>query len=195
MSYGFKKSGEHRAPMSINKDNAISRGRYVSNIEYHKTDKAEYLVVEVIDKSGNYARRSYFEPKIGGGYIKTEEDLKKEQDKFNRVMKNLTTVFLGSSYETGEVASFEGFCKKVIADIGKSYNNKEVRAKIVYDGKNRPTLPNFPIMFEDPAVVSDDDTKMRITQWDKVELTVVEMDEDPVPTTNVKSSYDDIPFK
>ena len=188
--YGFKRSGEKRTPMIITKDNAISRGRSISNLEYNKTDKAEYFRIEVVDKSGNYARKSYFAPVIGQGFIKTEEDLVKEQDKFNRVMRNLTNVFLGPKYETGEVNSFENFCKKVIADIGKSYYEKELRVKCVYDGKNRPTLPNFPTIFEDPSIISDDDTKMKITQWDKVETTAVEMDaETPITKT------DDIPFK
>jgi hypothetical protein len=190
MGYGFKKSGDKRSPMVITKDNAISKGRFISNLEYNKTDKAEYFRIEVIDKSGDYARKSYFAPKLGSGFIKTDEDLVKEQDKFNRVMRNLTNVFLGATYETGEVSSFETFCKKVIADIGKSYYSKELRVKCVYDAKNRPTLPNFPTMFEDPIAISDDNTKMKVTQWDKVEPTEVVMDEESV---GVKT--DDIPFK
>ena len=195
--YGVKRGEGRTLPIVINKDNAIARGRYINKIEYRKTDKAEFLTIEVIDKNGMTARKSYFPPQLGKGFVKTQEDFDKEQSKFNRVMKNLTNVLLTSDYETGEVASFEQFCNKVISDIGKSYYSKELRIKLVYDKKNWPTLPAWPTMFEDPTKISDADSKMTITQWDKVEPTVVEMDADvkpedipPLP----KKTEDDLPF-
>jgi hypothetical protein len=193
--YGVKRGGEgKKLPIVINKDNAISKGRYINNIEYRKTDKAEFLTIEVIDKAGMTARKSFFPPKMGTGFVKTQADFEKEQGKFNRVMKNLTNVLLSTDYETGEVATFEAFCNKIISDIGKSYYNKELRIKLVYDKKNWPTLPNYPTMFEDPTKVSDGESKMTLTQWDKVEPTVVEMDKD-VPITEVKKEVDDgLPF-
>ena len=48
-------------------------------------------------------------------------------------------------------------------------------------------------MFEDPTKISDADSKMTITQWDKVEPTVVEMDADPKPAEPVKKE-DDLPW-
>ena len=201
--YGVKRGGDgKKLPIVINKDNAISKGRYISNIEYRKTDKAEFITIEVIDKAGMFARKSYFPPKIGMGFVKTQEEFDKEQQKFNRVMKNLTNVFLGKEYETGEVASFEAFCNKIISDLGKSYYNNELRVKLVYDKKNWPTLPNYPTIFEDPTQVSDADSKMVIGQYDKVEPTVVEMDEDKKPDEKVddlpdmkkKDDLSDLPF-
>lgn len=193
--YGFKKGEGRSLPIVINKDNAIARGRFIKNIEYHKTDKAEYLTIEVRDKDGNTARRSYFPPKIGL-YIKDAEQLKKEQSKFNRTMENLTTVLLSSNYETGEVDTFEQFCNKIISDIGKSYYGKELRIKLVYNSKNFPTLPNYPVMFEDPTLVSDDATKMKITEWDHVEPAEIKMDEETLPekVEDKKGSIDDLPF-
>jgi hypothetical protein len=126
-----------------------------------------------------------------GIYIKDTEQLKKEENKFNRTMEDLTKVLLSPNYETGEVATFEEFCNKIIADIGKSYYDKELRVKLVYDKKNRPTLPNYPVMFEDPTIVSDGNTKMQITQWDKIEPTEVEMDEDK---KDDEKKEDDLPF-
>jgi len=192
--YGIKRGEGKFSPIIINKDNAISRGRFINKLEYRKTDKAEFLVIEVRDRDGNTARRTYFPPKLGL-YIKDAEQLKKEENKFNRTMENLTKVLLSPSYETGEVATFEEFCKKVIADIGKSYYDRELRIKLVYDSKNRVTLPNYPVMFEDPAIVSDDNTKMQITQWDKVEPTEIKMDEDKKEEEKPKDDpLSDLPF-
>ena len=196
--YGVKRSEGKTNPIVITKENAISRNRYIKNIEYRKTDKAEFLTIEVRDKDGNTARKSFFPPKIGVGFIQTKETLEKEEAKFNRVMSNLTEVLLSRKYETGPVASFEEFCKKIIGDIGKSYYDKELRIKLVYDSKNRPTLPNFPIMFEDPSIVSDNNTRMKITQWDKVEPVEIKMDEDKKSDTTTpgfgSKSDDDLPF-
>ena len=188
--YGIKRGEGRFSPIVITKDNAIARGRFISKIEYRKTDKAEFLTIEIKDSAGNTARRSYFPPKLGI-YIKDAEQLKKEENKFNKTMEDLTKVLLSPNYETGEVATFEEFCNKIIADIGKSYYDKELRVKLVYDKKNRPTLPNYPVMFEDPTIVSDSNTKMQITQWDKVEPTEVEMDEDKKDDSKKE---DDLPF-
>jgi hypothetical protein len=192
--YGFKKGEGRTLPMVISKTNAISRGRFVNKIEYIETEKAEYLTIEVIDKAGNTARAVYFPPKKGM-YIKTDEDLKKEQRRINAVLENLTKTLLGSEYETGDVDSFKAFCKKVISDIGRSFFKKELRVKVVYDNKNRATLPKWPVIFEDPTVISDENTKMKITQWDKVEASEIKMDTDLQPDkVEKKDELDDLPF-
>jgi hypothetical protein len=191
--YGFKKGdGGKATPIVITKDNAIARGRFINKVEYRRTDKAEFLTIEVRDGAGNTARKSYFPPIIGKGFIKNKEDQEKEITKLNRVIKNLTTVFLGKDYETGPVSSFEGFCNKVIADLGKVYYNRELRVKLVYDKQNRPTLPTYPPTFEDPTLISDNDTKLVITQWDKVEATEVVMDTDKTPEIELKGTTDTI---
>lgn len=192
--YGFKRGEGKTLPIEINKDNAIARGRYINRIEYRKTDKAEYLTIEVRDKAGNTARKSYFPPKIGSGFVQTTEQLEKEQHKFNRTIENLTSVLLSPSYETGPVATFEEFCNRIISDIGKSYFDKELRIKLVLDKKNYPTLPAWPIIFEDPSVVSDTATKMKITQWDKVEATAIEMDKEDTASDKKDDDLSDLPF-
>ena len=197
--YGFKRGEGSALPIVVTKDNAIARGRFINKIEYRKTDKAEFLTIEVIDKAGNTARKSYFPPnKIGSQYVPDQAAFDKEMDRFNKTMKNLTNVLLGKDYETGSVATFEQFCNRIISDIGKSYANKELRVKLVYDKKNYPTLPAWPTMFEDPTLISDVDTKMKITQWDKVEPIVIVMDKDVEQkcTTEPKKDLleDDLPF-
>jgi len=197
--YGIKSGDGGLLPIVVTKDNAISRGRYINKIEYRKTDKAEWLNVEIVDKNNCVARKSYFPPnKIGSMYVPDKAAFDKELDKFNRTMKNLTNVLLSPSYETGPVASFGEFCNRIIADIGKSYHKKELRIKLVYDKKNRPTLPTWPTMFEDPSLISDENTKMKITEYDKVTPVAIAMDEDKkddgLTITPNKKKEDDLPF-
>jgi hypothetical protein len=192
--FGFKKGEGRSLPIVITKENSVARGRFIDKIEYRKTDKAEFLTIEIVDKAGNTARKSYFPPnKIGSLYIPDQAAYDKEMDKFNKTMKNLTNVLLSKDYETGDVATFEQFCNKIISDIGKSYANKELRIKLVYDKKNYPTLPKWPTMFEDPTLISDTDTKMSVNEkWDKVEPTVIVMDEDKLP--DKEKEDDGLPF-
>lgn len=199
--FGFKKGDGGASPIVITKDNCISRGRYISNIEFRKTEKAEFLTISIVDKAGNTARKSYFPPnKIGSQYVPDKAAFDKEMDKFNRTMRNLTNVLLSPDYETGDVSTFEEFCNKIIQDIGKAYYKKELRIKLVYDKKGFPTLPTWPVMFEDPTLVSDDSTKMRVTEWDKVTPPDIKMDEDVKQTFDLKKNdaagtvKDDLPW-
>jgi hypothetical protein len=205
--YGIKRGEGNVDPIVITKDNAISRGRFISNLEFRKSDKGQWFSIDVRDKEGKGARKSYFPPVLGSQYIQTQEVYQKELRKFNSMMRNLTDVLLSKKYETGPVSSFEEFCNKVISDIGKSYVGKELRIKLVYDSKNKPTLPAWPLMFEDPIQVSDLESKMKLTEWDKTTPAEIAMDSEPgfglgpqaakaaeeivVPP---KKSEDDLPF-
>lgn len=195
--YGIKRGeGNSGEPIVLTKDNCISRGRFISKVEYRKSDKTEWLNIEVKDNEGKIARRSYFPPVLGSQFIKDEATLVKEKQKFNSMMRNLTGVLLSPKYETGPVSSFAEFCNKVISDIGKSYYDKELRIKLVYNSKNLPTLPNWPTMFEDPILVSDDMSKMKITEYDKLVPSEIAMDKEPntssIPTKSIAA--DDIPL-
>jgi hypothetical protein len=197
--YGIKSGEGSTLPIVVTKENAISRGRYINKLEYRKTDKAEWLNIEIVDKDGYTAKKSYFPPnKIGSMYVPDKAAFDKELDKFNRTMKNLTNVLLTPSYETGPVATFGEFCNKIISDIGKSYYKKELRVKLVYDKKNRPTLPTWPTMFEDPSLISDDNTKMKVTEWDKVTPVAIAMDQDKkddgIDLPKSKKTDDGLPF-
>ena len=113
MSYGVKaKGGMSFHPMKITKDNAVARGRYLNKLEYKEgSDGAEWFTIEVIDKDGGVARKSYFRPVLGKGFIDSEEKLKDAQRKFNNVISNLTRTLLTDDYETGSFESFDRFRK------------------------------------------------------------------------------------
>lgn len=194
MSYEVKKRNEYR-PMEINESNAISI-RYLNRIEFRKNDTYKFLVVEVRDENGGIARKSYFEPKLSG-IIKTQEDLEKAQGKFSGVIKSLTKAVISSEYETKSFDSFEEFCLQIISDIPKEGFSKPIRTKCVYDKKGNPSLPAYGIVFEDPAVVPVDKSRIKISENDI--LTKVEMDTDASTnidlSTDEKDATDDLPWK
>ena len=78
----------------------------------------------------------------------------------------------------------------------------------MYNSKNQPSLPNWPTMFEDPIVVSEEMSKMKITEHDKVAPVAVAMDSEPststipsksiladdIPMPPAKNTGDDLPF-
>ena len=193
MSYEVKKRNEYR-PMEITKENAISI-RYINRLEFRKNDNYKYLVVEVRDENGGIARKSYFEPKISQ-VIKTQEDLEKAQGKFNGVIQSLTKAAISKDYETTSFDSFEEFCLKIISDVPKTAFSKPLRVKCLYDKKGNPTLPTYGVVFEDPTIVSED--KSRIKIFDNDILTKVEMDTDveniDLGTETEDKGSGDLPF-
>lgn len=194
MSYEVREKGKMaNGPMIINKNNAISTGRHLNRLSYNKSEKAEWFFIEVIDDSGNWARKSYFKPALGKGFIKTQEDLDKEEGKFSSVIQSLTSAILPEGYTTGKVDSFKDFCEKIMADIPRSMYTKNLRVKCIYDKKiGSPTLPAFGVVFEDPSKVTDANSKMSIHPKDLVEP--IAMDADP-STTNSSLSLEDLPTK
>lgn len=190
MSYEVRKGGAYK-PMVITSENAISEGRFLSRIEFRKTDKAKWLLLEVRDKDGGVARKSYFEPKLGSGFVTTGEILAKEQGKFSGVMQSLVRAMLSDSYTTDKIESFDEFCLKIQHDIPESLFNKELRVKCIYDKSGNPTLPAFGVVFEDPTRVPKDKTRMRIS--DKDIVTKVEVDPETIPDTSPVHK-DDLPF-
>jgi len=190
MSYEVRKGGAYK-PMVITSENAISEGRYLSRIEFRKTDKAKWLLLEVRDKDGGVARKSYFEPKLGSGFVTTQEILNKEQGKFSGVLQSLVRAMLADGYETGKIESFDEFCLKVQHDIPESLFNKELRVKCIYDKSGNPTLPSFGVVFEDPIRVPKDKSRMKVTERDIVAK--IEVDPDTIPPTSPVNK-DDLPF-
>lgn len=190
MSFEVRKGGAYK-PMVITSENAISEGRYLSRIEFRKSEKAKWLLLEVRDKDGGVARRSYYEPKLGSGFIKTEEILAKEQAKFSGVVQSLIRAMLSDNYETGKIDSFEEFCLKIQHDIPESLFNKELRVKCIYDKNNNPSLPTFGVVFEDPTRVPIDKSRLKLSERDSV--TKIEVDPETIPDT-APVNKDNLPF-
>ena len=141
------------------------------------------IVLVKTDEAGNEktANRRYFEPSLGE-YNKTEEDLAKAQVKFSRVIKNFCTKFLGDKYEIPAAPSFEGFCKKAIADVGTKYKGVKLRALIVYNNGGFPTLRSFSPVVELMSVPLAQ-TKLKVTEpYDVVTAPVKKGDATAGPT-------------
>lgn len=185
MSYEAK--ARSYKPMVITPENAISTGRFLSRLEFRKTEKSKYFIVEVTDNDGGTARKIYYEPKMMG-FTDTEEKLTKEVGKFTNVIESLVKAVLPDDYSTGKIESFEDFCTKVQRDVPAESFSKELRVKCIYDKNGNPTLPSFGVVFEDPKKVTEEKTRIKIFDRDRLEK--VAMDEDASP----KLTTDDLPF-
>lgn len=174
-------------PMVITPANAISTGRFLSRLEFRKTDKAKYFIIEVIDEDGGTARKTFFEPKLQG-FVDTPEKVDKEISKFTGVVQSLVKALLPDDYDTGKIESFEEFCMKVQKDVPNDLFAKELRVKCIYDKNGNPTLPSFGTVFEDPKKVSEEKTRIKLFDRDRLEKVV--LDEDPATTVTT----DDLPF-
>lgn len=142
------------------------------------------ITLMVTDAEGveKTASRRYFEPSIGGEFIKTEEDLNKAHVKFSRIIKNFCTKFLGDQYTIAPAPSFATFCQKAISDVGVRYKGVKLRSLIVFNNNGFPTLRSFSPVVE-AMTVPIAQTKLKVTDYDIV-VASTKGGTAPVGTTN-----------
>lgn len=163
------------------KEDSIQAGRFLNKIEVGQLDDGtNWIEVEVRNAENQIANRRWFEPKKGG-FVESDDDLKKAQNKVNKVMANLVRRIKGDQF-TIQAATYGEFFQKVKEAIEATpgWNQKEMRIKVVLketqDGGFFPTLPAYAPIFEE---VSVNPTQLRVTQWDVV-----------VPTSTASPSSD-----
>lgn len=198
MSYGFTaetKEQEVSKFIQVTPETAIATGRFIKDLKYEDNNGNPYFEVTVINKENQTANHRWYQPKIDGTIIKTQEELDKKISQFNGVMANLSRRFLGENYVPQGVTSFETLCKKIIADIGNKYINKELRIKVILNKNNYPVLPNFSPIFED---ITTNPSKLSITKYDKVVSDYKPSDVKPDTDSSVMGDFEnatsDLPF-
>jgi hypothetical protein len=198
MSYGFTaetKEQEVSKFIQVTPETAIATGRFIKDLKYEDNNGNPYFEVTVINKENQTANHRWYQPKIDGTIIKTQEELDKKISQFNGVMANLSRRFLGENYVPQGVTSFETLCKRIIADIGNKYINKELRIKVVLNKNNYPVLPNFSPIFED---ITTNPSKLSITKYDKVVSDYKPSDVKPDNDSSVMGDFEnatsDLPF-
>lgn len=198
MIYGFTaetKEQEVSKFIQVTPETAIATGRFIKDLKYEDNNGNPYFEVTVINKENQTANHRWYQPKIDGTIIKTQEELDKKISQFNGVMANLSRRFLGENYVPQGVTSFETFCKRIIADIGNKYINKELRIKVVLNKNNYPVLPNYSPIFED---ITTNPSKLSITKYDKVvsdyKPSDVKPDNDSPVMGDFENATSDLPF-
>lgn len=199
MSYGFTAETKEQLEVSkfiqVTPETAIATGRFIKDLKYEDNSGNPYFEVTVINKENQTANHRWYQPKIDGTIIKTQEELDKKVSQFNGVMANLSRRFLGENYVPQGVTSFETLCRKIIADIGNKYINKELRIKVILNKNNYPVLPNFSPIFED---ITTNPSKLSITKYDKVVSDYKPLDVKPDNDSSVMGNFEnatsDLPF-
>jgi len=154
---------------------------FITKLAYESTPESNYLLVEMADANGKVVNRRYFEPKIDGQIVKTDDDLKKAVNTTVKIIANLARKFKGEDYVCSGT-SFADLCRNVINDIGE-YKNKPLRTKVLLNKKNFPVLPAYAPIWEDPKVISTANSKLTINSIDKVKPTTENADTDTPKST------------
>lgn len=173
--------------------------------------------------NGNEFLAFYFENKQGDKLSHTEWPVKlsrpleamsqEEKDKYLGIIesqksriKQIVEVFYSEEelekrpYEI-EANSFKEFAEKTITFLGKVYEDKPVRVKVLYDYKGYTALPNRSrFTFIEPMSVSKEDSKIRILSGDVIERPKKDKDQledNPVESSAPKGTSDkddEMPF-
>jgi hypothetical protein len=175
--YGFNDSTESEELQSNYLEPGIQENLEFTEIAFvpEKDDSSAYLNVEMIGPGDKTVNRRYYQPKMGG-FVTDEAELKKAVNKFNKVLANLARKFLGEDY-VAQGNSFESVCKKVISDIGDKYKGVKLRAVVVLNTNNFPTLRGYAPVWE-LMTVDAKDSKLKIQTYDKVSQTDSSPDND-----------------
>ena len=167
MSYGFDITTVDNDSDSKFIQAGIKKGIFLKEVKFVPATESANAYMEVVceNKEGQTVNRRYFEPKLDGKICKSPEDVDKAVKKFAKVVANLTRRFLGDAYAVPAQPSFETFCKKVITDLytrQAAFATTELRTKIVLNTSGYPTLPSYAPIWENVAVVADEQSKLQI---------------------------------
>jgi len=180
--FGFDEEVNSESSQSKFMPAGIETGRFIEKLEFINGPNGDYFEVGMIDNAGRTVTGRYYEPRLDGGYIKTDGDLKKKRGQISKVLANLSRKFLGENYIMEQKESFAAFCEAILESIGDKYKGVELRTKVILNSKNFPTLPSYAPIWEDPKNIPDSETKLVINSIDKVTASAAEADRDTTRT-------------
>lgn len=100
--------------------------------------------------------------------ITREDAVKMEFDNFNQRLKHIATKFVSEEDAEIRANSYADFCQKYVALLNNdAVRDIPVRLKVTLNNKNYSQLPKYPPFIESMEIPREQ-TKLRITQWDKV---------------------------
>lgn len=195
--YGFDENTSEStgAYITITPETAINWDsvRYVSNVKLIAEDDNPYVEIEVKDAEGRIANRRFYKPRIDGSIVKDEAGLTKAKTKFSKIMANLSRRFLGKNYRPAAAASFEEWCRAIIAAMEEAnYRQTPIRCVCVYNKAGYITLRGFPPIFEDMSVPKAESQLKLITEGPYAELVTPPVMPEPDADPAEKKSFEEI---
>jgi hypothetical protein len=190
--YGFDQNTQESSVTTLLKA-GINENVTLQKVEYSSMSEGKDAVLQLTFSSSAGTLRSVFWPvdpnsvrepegKVHRrdvpalGFVKdtpiTRNDaVKIEFDNFNQRLKHIATKFVSEAEATIAANSYPDFCQKYVALLNRAnLENTPLRLKVVLNNKDYPQLPKYP-PFVESMEVPRDQTKLRITQYDKVVAT------------------------
>lgn len=180
--------------ITVTKETAIQENIYFEDIKLEKWEGKEdyYLEVTVRNDKGQTANRRYSEPKLDGNIVKDEAGLKKANDKFLKIAKNMATKVLGDNAVLGG-SNFVDFCTKFIASIKAkpNWNKIPMRCVFVHDNNGYTKLRSYSPIFE-LMTVPKDKSALVVGTYDNYTVKQTPSTEAEVATTGTEAEVNNI---
>jgi hypothetical protein len=120
---------------------------------------------------------------VKGTPITRDDAVKMEFDNFNQRLKHIATKFITEQEADIKGNSYEEFCRKYVALLNTDkVKETPVRLKVTLNSKDYSQLPKYPPFIESMDI-DRTETKLRITQYDKVEPSAAETVVSDAPTS------------
>lgn len=143
-------------------DVGIHENVTLTNVEYKVSQEGNEFMVFTFNKDDKVLSHTEWKPR--------DEDLEKlENKRKNQIkrVKHIVTKFIPEEKYVFDATDFKSFCENTIALLGKSYEGKLVRIKVVYAYNNYTSLPNY-VPFIESMDIPFDKTRLEIQSIDKV---------------------------
>jgi len=154
--------------ITVDKQSAVQEGIFFEDFKVAKWDGKEdmFLEVTVRNKAGQTCNRRYNQPSIDGTIVKDDAGLKKANDKFAKIAKNISTKVLGDNVAISG-KTWEEFVNNLITKIksNPNWNKVELRALFVHDKAGYTKLRSFSPIFE-LASIAKTDSKLTPGDYD-----------------------------
>ena len=174
------------------KDDAIREGISLEELKVDKWDDGSvYLEVTVKDKEGKTCNRRYSQPKIDGTYVKDDAGLKKANEKFSKIAKNIATKILGDAVVLSG-KTFEDFCNTLVTKVksNANWNKIELRCVFVHDNNGYTKLRSFAPIFE-LAKIPKAESKLTISDYDTYTVKKTPNKEEDIPFNTENTSTEE----
>lgn len=192
MSYGFDTNTQETAS-NVPIGAGITENVFLNEVKFTAMSEGKDPVLQVgfKTKTGEILNESFWavdEARVRGytndkphkkdnpslGFVKgapiTEDDaVKIAYDTFNTNLKHIATKFVSDEEAVINASSYNDLATKYVALLNKEeYKAIPLRLKVVLNNKDYSTLPRFAPFIERMDTVSAAQSRLRITQYDKI---------------------------
>jgi hypothetical protein len=163
--YNVTKELQSEGSESSFMDVGIHENVKMTNVEYGITDKGnEFLAFYFVNETGEQLSHTEWKPSANLEAQKLESAVINQMKR----IKQIVTKFVPESEFVFVARSFKEFAESVVRVLGKRYEGKRVRIKVVYSGKYT-SLPSYTkFQFIESMDIPKEKSKIKILSLDKM---------------------------